>query len=77
MFQQIPRDDIEFLRGTTVYRKVYYEFGANVTFDKVSILGWSKSGKTVKVLDVVEDRSLFVRPENLFEKSLDEKSNTT
>ena len=67
MLQQIPRDDIEFLRGTTVYRKVYYEFGALVTHDRVSILGWSKSGKTVQVLDPVEDRKFFVRQENLFE----------
>ncbi len=46
----IASDDVDFLRGSKVKYRVYYEFGAQIDWDWVTILGWTPSGKRVRIL---------------------------
>ena len=50
MYQLTP-SEIEVLRGSRVYHKQYVEYGRNVSFETVTILGWTKSRKRVRILD--------------------------
>ena len=46
----IERDDVDLLRGSKVKYKVYYEYGAQIDWDWVFILGWTPSKKRVRIL---------------------------
>ncbi len=66
--KNISKDDVEFLRGCEIQHKCYIEFGANVTFEKATLIGFTPSGKRVRIIK--DDRVMNVKLENIFVKAV-------